>query len=82
MSFSRMEPLARLIGTPYVPLTPTILPLPLPTKVRLLFGEPLRFDGTGAERDGEVTEMVQQVVGAVEGLIDRGLSERKSVFFG
>lgn len=82
MSLSRMEPLARLIGTPYVPLTPTVLPLPLPTKVRLLFGEPLRFDGTGAERDDDVSEMVQRVVGSVEGLIARGLAERKSVFFG
>jgi 1-acyl-sn-glycerol-3-phosphate acyltransferase len=81
-SFSRMKPLARLLGVPYAPLTPTILPLPLPAKVSILFGEPMRFDGTGTEEDEVVVPLVRQVEKSVKSLIDSGLSRRKGVFFG
>ena len=59
-----------------------MLPLPLPTKVSIYFGEPLRFEGTGDELDAEVQPMVAQVEQAVEALIARGLAGRKSVWFG
>ncbi|MCB9580361.1 MAG: acyltransferase family protein [Polyangiaceae bacterium] len=80
-SFSRMEPLARLLGMPYAPLTPTLLPLPLPAKVHIWFGEPLHFEGTGTEEDDVVAGYVAQVEDAVRTLIDRGLGQRKGVFF-
>jgi 1-acyl-sn-glycerol-3-phosphate acyltransferase len=79
-SFSQLPPLARMLNTPYVPLTPTILPLPLPTKVHLLFGEPMRFEGNGDEDDEVILPMVERVEHAVEALIERGLSERRGVF--
>lgn len=81
-SFSRMEPLARLLGLPYAPLTPTVLPLPLPAKVHIWFGEPLRFEGQGDEDDHVITPKVRQVETAVKALIDAGLAARKGVFFG
>jgi 1-acyl-sn-glycerol-3-phosphate acyltransferase len=81
-SFSRMKPIARLMGVPYAPLTPTILPLPLPAKVQILFGEAMRFDGTGNEEDEVVVPMVHKVEQAVKQLVDRGLARRKGVFFG
>jgi 1-acyl-sn-glycerol-3-phosphate acyltransferase len=81
-SFSRMEPLAHLLGTPYTPLTPTVLPLPLPTKCSVYFGAPLRFEGHGDEPDAVVQPMVHQVEKAVADLIARGLSARQSVWFG
>jgi 1-acyl-sn-glycerol-3-phosphate acyltransferase len=80
-SFSRMKPIARLLGVPYAPLTPTILPLPLPAKVHILFGEPMRFEGTGTEEDDVVLPMVRQVELEVERLIEQGLALRKGVFF-
>jgi 1-acyl-sn-glycerol-3-phosphate acyltransferase len=81
ISLSQMKPLARLLGVPYAPLTPTLLPLPLPTKIRLHVGHPLRFSGTGNEEDAVVTEMVAEVEQAVQALIDRGLEERQNVFY-
>lgn len=81
-SFSRMKPLARLLGVPYAPLTPTILPLPLPAKVHISFGEPMHFDGTGTEDDTALAPMVRSVEVAVKELIDVGLSRRNGVFFG
>jgi len=79
-SFSRMKPLARLLGTPYVPLSPTIVPLPLPAKVHLLFGEPMRFEGSGDEDDEVIIPKVRKVESAVATLIGRGLGERRGVF--
>jgi 1-acyl-sn-glycerol-3-phosphate acyltransferase len=81
-SFSRMERLAHLLGTPYTPLTPTVLPLPLPAKVSIYFGEPMRFRGKGDELDADIQPLVGRVEEAVAGLIARGLGERKSVWFG
>jgi 1-acyl-sn-glycerol-3-phosphate acyltransferase len=80
VSFSRMEPLARLFGTPYLPLTPTILPLPLPVKVRLRFGKPIYFEGTGNEEDSVVFAKVAKVEEAVRNLLSDGLAEREGIF--
>lgn len=82
MSLSRMEPLARLFGTPYFPLSPTLLPLPLPTKVYIHFGAPMRFSGSGDDVDEVVLPRVRAVEEAVQALIDEGLAQRKGVFFG
>ncbi len=79
-SFSQMKPLARLLNTPYVPLTPTIVPLPLPTKVHLLFGESMRFEGTGEEDDDVIVPLVRQVERSVATLIGEGLADRRGVF--
>jgi len=82
LSFSQLKPLARLMGVPYVPLTPTLVPLPLPTRVSLHFGEPMWFDGSGNEENATIAEMVRQVEAQVQKQMDAGLAARRSVFFG
>lgn len=77
-----IKPLARLLGTPYVPITPILVPLPLPAKCSLYFGEPLYFEGTGTEEDSEAIAMVDKVKQSIAALIERGLSERKGIFLG
>jgi 1-acyl-sn-glycerol-3-phosphate acyltransferase len=76
-----VKPLARLMGMPYVPITPTILPLPLPAKCSVYFGEPMFFSGSGNEEDAEIETNVERVHGVIAELVARGLSERKGVFF-
>jgi 1-acyl-sn-glycerol-3-phosphate acyltransferase len=76
-----VKPLARLLGMPYLPITPTVLPLPLPAKCSVYFGEPLSFPGTGAEEDAEIETNVAVVRAAVTALVERGLAERQGVFF-
>jgi 1-acyl-sn-glycerol-3-phosphate acyltransferase len=76
-----LKPLARIMGMPYLPITPTILPLPLPAKCSVYFGEPIELSGTGTEEDGDVLEKIAVVRSRVQALIDRGLSERKGIFF-
>ncbi len=72
-----IKPLARLLGLPYVPVA---LPLLLPAKVILNFGEPMFFEKNDDDGEADITEKVDQVKGAIRVLIDKGLSERESVF--
>jgi 1-acyl-sn-glycerol-3-phosphate acyltransferase len=78
--------LARLIGAPAVPVTPfTWVPLlgllPLPTKYRIYFGEPLHFDGDADDDDDVIAEKVWLVRSSVEEMVRRGLGERRHVFW-
>ena len=76
-----VKPLARLLGFPAFPITPTLLPLPLPSRYHLHFGEPLRFTGSPDEDDAELERKVEEVQAAVAALLERGLAERKHVFW-
>jgi len=80
--------LRRLLGIP-VPITPTfplLGPLgvvPLPSRWRIRFGEPLWFDGVSAERAADplyVNRTREQVRGAIQNLLDEELPRRRSVF--
>jgi 1-acyl-sn-glycerol-3-phosphate acyltransferase len=76
-----VKPLARLLKMPAFPLTPTLLPLPLPARYHIHFGTPMRFTGRPDDEDAELERKVKQVRAAVQGLIDRGLRERKHVYW-
>lgn len=75
-SLGNLKPLAKMLGVPYIPIGPL---LPLPAKMVFNFGEPMYFDGDASSEE-EVTEKVEQVKKAIEGLIAQGLSQRESVF--
>ena len=62
-----LKPLAKLLGFPAFPLTPTGLPLPLPTKYRIYFGDPLRFTGRPDDEDAELEKKVRTVKAADPG---------------
>jgi 1-acyl-sn-glycerol-3-phosphate acyltransferase len=72
--------LARLLGFPAFPITPTVLPFPLPSRYHIRFGAPLRFSGSPDDDDAELERKVVEVEAAVTTLIERGLAERKSVY--
>jgi 1-acyl-sn-glycerol-3-phosphate acyltransferase len=76
-----LKPLARLLSFPAFPITPTILPIPLPSRYHIHFGEPMRFPGSPDDEDAELEAKVAEVQGAVQGLVDHGLAERKSVWW-
>jgi 1-acyl-sn-glycerol-3-phosphate acyltransferase len=70
-------------GAPYLPIVAT--PLPLPVRYHIHYGEPIdlagRFGRGHATRE-TVAEAARITSGALQELIDRGLSERKGIFFG
>jgi 1-acyl-sn-glycerol-3-phosphate acyltransferase len=76
-----LKPLARLLAFPAFPVTPTLLPLPLPSRYHIHFGEPMRFTGSPDEDDAELERKVATVEDAVRALLERGLAERKHVFW-
>jgi len=78
--------LARLLGMPAFPITPTfpwlgpLGLLPLPVKYHLCFGEPLVFEGSDKEEDRVIEEQVAHVRDAVMEQISRGLVLREGIF--
>lgn len=79
-----IKPLANALGFPYVPVTPTILPIPFPTHYRIYYGEALHYYSQFAEDTVQnpdmVRELARDVQDRVQSLIDRGLAERTGVF--
>jgi 1-acyl-sn-glycerol-3-phosphate acyltransferase len=71
---------ARLLGFPALPITLTGLPLPLPVKYHLWFGEPMRFSGSHEDDDAELERKVGLVKGAVQSLLRHGLEDRRGIF--
>jgi 1-acyl-sn-glycerol-3-phosphate acyltransferase len=79
------KPLASLLDLPACPIIPQMLlpfgQLPLPTKYRLFFGEPLWFGNNASTDAATVSDNVFVVRQAIQRLITTGLSQRRGVFF-
>lgn len=73
--------IARLLGWPAFPITPTVLPVPLPSRYHIRFGPPLHFTGEPDDEDAVLSPKVEAVRSAVQALVDRGLAERTGVFW-
>jgi 1-acyl-sn-glycerol-3-phosphate acyltransferase len=71
---------AKLIGFPALPVTLTGIPLPLPVKYHLWFGEPMHFSSSADEDDAELERKVREVKGAIEALVAKGLAQRRGIF--
>ena len=70
--------LGRLVGAPYVPVTPYLLPLPRPVPMEVHYGAPLLFEGTGSEDDAVVQANVDRVKAAIAALIEEGRASRRT----
>ena len=55
--------------------------LPLPTRYRIHFGEPLRFQGDPDDEDAVIEEKVAVVRATVQSMVNRGLKERPAIFW-
>lgn len=69
--------LGKLLGVPYVPVTPYLLALPRPVTLSLCYGEPMYFEGSGNEDDAVVLANVEKVKGAIRKLIERARKKRR-----
>jgi 1-acyl-sn-glycerol-3-phosphate acyltransferase len=64
--------LGRAFGVPYLPVTPWLLPIPMPAQISIHYGEPLRFEGTGREDDEVVRGYVDEAKERIAALIEYG----------
>jgi 1-acyl-sn-glycerol-3-phosphate acyltransferase len=69
--------LGKLVGAPYVPVTPYLLALPLPVKLAIEYGKPMMFDGTGTEDDEVIAGYVTQVHDEIARLIQIARARRE-----
>ena len=72
---------AKLLGFPSLPVTLTGIPLPLPVKYHLYFGEPMKFSGNPNDEDSELERKVREVKAQIQAMLNKGLEDRQSVFF-
>jgi 1-acyl-sn-glycerol-3-phosphate acyltransferase len=87
----RDERASKLLGLPYLPVTPTfpwfgpLGLLPAPTKWHIRFGELVQFDGHGPEAADDpvlVGRLADRVRAGIQQMLDGALSNRKSIWFG
>jgi 1-acyl-sn-glycerol-3-phosphate acyltransferase len=72
-----LNTLGKLIGVPYVPITPYIVPLPRPGILcHIVYGEPMVFEGTGSEEDDIIEGYVEQVKARITELMEEGNKTR------
>lgn len=86
VSISDARGIAKLLGAPYLPISPW-LPLlgplayvPMPTKFHVQFGEPLVFDGPFDDEDAAIEAKVAVVERAIQRMIDEMLRRRRSIW--
>jgi len=91
MSLAKSDLIAKAIGFPFFPITPTfpwlglLGTIPLPTKWYIDIGEPIPMDGYGPKADQNlmlVSQLTDQVRGVVQKMINERLAQRQSVFRG
>jgi 1-acyl-sn-glycerol-3-phosphate acyltransferase len=85
ISVANLSTFARLLGVPALPVMPQLLLpggiLPLPTRHRVYFGEPMTFSGDSDDEDAAIEEKVWLVRSTIQSMLNRGLKERRSIFF-
>ena len=87
----RIEYLANVLGIPYIPVTPTFPALgplgvvPAPARWSFTFGDPISFDGYDTDAADDhvlVGRLTERVRATMQGMIDRAVQSRRSVWFG
>ncbi|HVY44709.1 MAG TPA: acyltransferase, partial [Minicystis sp.] len=66
----------RLVGAPYIPVTPYVFAVPLPVRLEVTYGEPIVVPGTGAEEDDVIQGHVDVVKARIAELIEVGRERR------
>jgi 1-acyl-sn-glycerol-3-phosphate acyltransferase len=85
INVANLTSIARALRMPAFPVIPQLfipgLQLPLPTKYHVHFGEPMTFEGDPDDDDVVIEEKVWVVKATIQSMLNRGLKQRKSLFF-
>jgi 1-acyl-sn-glycerol-3-phosphate acyltransferase len=85
INVGNLESVAKALRMPVFPIVPQwFIPgaqMPLPTKYHIYFGEPLHMTGDPDDEDAAIGDKVDVVRATVQSMVNRGLKERKSLFW-
>jgi 1-acyl-sn-glycerol-3-phosphate acyltransferase len=85
VSVTNLDRLAKTLGMPSFPVIPQLLvpggQMPLPTKYRIYFGEPMHFEGDPDDDDAVIETKVLEVKRTIQSMLNRGLRKRRSIFW-
>lgn len=73
----KLDWLASMLGIPYWPVPPHLIPLPLPLNCEIYYGEPIKFEGDGSESDETILKYIHEVKEEIKEQINRGLERRE-----
>jgi len=80
------KPIAKLFNLPSIPVTPffpwlgPLGALPLPTKVRMIFDDPIHLEGDPEEPEESARKKAELIRARVQALVRVGLSQRERIF--
>ena len=85
VSIANLESVAKVLRMPSFPVMPQLLlpggQLPLPTRYRIYFGEPMKFTGDPDDDDSVMEEKVFLVKQTIQSMLNRGVKARQSIFW-
>jgi 1-acyl-sn-glycerol-3-phosphate acyltransferase len=76
-TISNAVSIGKILGVPYIPVTPWLFAIPIPAKLEVYYSAPMTFEGTGSEEDEVVLQHVDKVKERIAGLIDVGRRRRR-----
>jgi hypothetical protein len=76
-TISNAYALGKILGVPYVPVTPWLVPFPIPAKLEVHYSEPMTFEGSGTEEDDVIAANVERVRARIADLIEQGTKKRR-----
>ncbi len=71
-TIANLKRLGALFRAPYVPVTPYLLPIPLPVRIELHIGKAINLEGSGNEEDEVLNIQIERVRSAISQMIARG----------
>jgi 1-acyl-sn-glycerol-3-phosphate acyltransferase len=71
-TISNAYAIGKLLGVPYIPVTPWLLAIPIPAKLEVHYSKPMFFEGTGTEEDDIIQANVERVKDRIADLIAVG----------
>jgi 1-acyl-sn-glycerol-3-phosphate acyltransferase len=76
-TIANLYKLGKLIGVPYIPVTPYLVALPLPVQFQLVYGEPIHLEGSVSDPDEVIAGHVERVKSRIAKLLAQGRAVRQ-----
>jgi len=76
-TIANLYSLGKAVGVPYIPVTPYGLAIPLPVRLKIIYGEPITLEGNASDTDEVIARHVEFIKRRLAGLIEQGRALRE-----